>query len=693
MATEAEVKAQERRELLNDIRRRRAAAAQAEGSVRAAEEGQYGDVGQGGPKGEFDDEINQDPSQSSMTQQAKNFLANYFTNAKFGATGAGIEGMARIQSFLADKKIPFTDKDVTDIFMLISQAPDRETFTKEDIGKVIGMGEFVTEDMVGKNKPLTVGQVPGYLGNLVFGGTAEDMRKVRDEGLTVDNMTPGQKASMAAGFSEFTPFGLAPDIFRLGKAGINTGIKAIDDMITPLNQMQTAGGPNVNMMVNLSEEGSGNVKIKMGPAPKNLTEEADKWLQNNPNASAKKAMEVFLNESDKYLKTGIVNERNIKDRRKTLGISSPEGKNINKLSAERKENTFTDFKSNLEGVDMNDPQAVLDVFRNSYKKGYAETTAAKQYEETGSLSQSQSANKKINDLIDEFENTEGGFKISKQNEIDKLKPKKKDTSDIYAEYYRKEFSPNTAVINVKKSSEFRFFNNKRRTLDDQTPQEFFSQYSLKDIEKGGKFHNEYLQFKAIDDVRIKNVENLQPILRKIFTKVREGTPNQKESLVNLNIAHKFESSGIKKGYVSPTKTGKGTDPTEIYIDVSEYNQTIQPSLEAEARKFYNKYIEFGDEAARKEYLKIDKDMKILGIEGQVAPGQTVGKAMPFDDKIRQLADEAINNNFITQTEYDQLINSAEEIAQSKIDFFNTFGIKSKYASGGLVGINHLTRPL
>ncbi|NKB46831.1 MAG: hypothetical protein GKR77_03510 [Legionellales bacterium] len=438
---------------------------------------------------------------------------------------------------------------------------------------------------------------------------------------------------------------------------------------------------------------SGNVKTTMGPAPKNLKPAADKWLQDNPNASAKKAMEVFLNESDKYLKTGIVNERNIKDRRKTLGISSPEGKNINKLSAERKENTFTDFKSNLEGVDMNDPQAVLDVFRNSYKKGYAETTAAKQYEETGSLSQSQSANKKINDLIDEFENTEGGFKISKQNEIDKLKPKKKDTSDIYAEYYRKEFSPNTAVINVKKSSEFRFFNNKRRTLDDQTPQEFFSQYSLKDIEKGGKFHNEYLQFKAIDDVRIKNVENLQPILRKIFTKVREGTPNQKESLVNLNIAHKFESSGIKKGYVSPTKTGKGTDPTEIYIDVSEYNQTIQPSLEAEARKFYNKYIEFGDEAARKEYLKIDKDMKILGIEGQVAPGQTVGKAMPFDDKIRQLADEAINNNFITQTEYDQLINSAEEIAQSKIDFFNTFGIKSKYASGGLVGINHLTRPL
>jgi len=59
MATEAEVKAQERRELLNDIKRRRVAAAQAEGSLGAAEKGDYGEVGQG-EKGPFDDEINQD---------------------------------------------------------------------------------------------------------------------------------------------------------------------------------------------------------------------------------------------------------------------------------------------------------------------------------------------------------------------------------------------------------------------------------------------------------------------------------------------------------------------------------------------------------------------------------------------------------------------------------------------------------
>ena len=50
MATEAEIKAKERKEILDDIKRRRAAEAQLAGIIGAAEEGQYGDVGQGGEK-------------------------------------------------------------------------------------------------------------------------------------------------------------------------------------------------------------------------------------------------------------------------------------------------------------------------------------------------------------------------------------------------------------------------------------------------------------------------------------------------------------------------------------------------------------------------------------------------------------------------------------------------------------------
>jgi hypothetical protein len=59
MATQEEKEL--RKKVLEDIKRKRAAAAYGEGVKKAAEEGQYGDVGQGGPKGEFDDEINQDP--------------------------------------------------------------------------------------------------------------------------------------------------------------------------------------------------------------------------------------------------------------------------------------------------------------------------------------------------------------------------------------------------------------------------------------------------------------------------------------------------------------------------------------------------------------------------------------------------------------------------------------------------------
>ena len=64
MATVAELieqKREERKKLLEEIKRKRAAAAYGEGVVGAAERGEYGDVGQGEEKGEFDDEINQDP--------------------------------------------------------------------------------------------------------------------------------------------------------------------------------------------------------------------------------------------------------------------------------------------------------------------------------------------------------------------------------------------------------------------------------------------------------------------------------------------------------------------------------------------------------------------------------------------------------------------------------------------------------
>ena len=76
-------------DILDEIKRKRAAAAQSEGIVRAAEEGQYGDVGQGGPKGEFDDEINQDPENADPSRFS---IAN-LKRAILGE-GGGLEALA-----------------------------------------------------------------------------------------------------------------------------------------------------------------------------------------------------------------------------------------------------------------------------------------------------------------------------------------------------------------------------------------------------------------------------------------------------------------------------------------------------------------------------------------------------------------------------------------------------------------------
>ena len=433
---------------------------------------------------------------------------------------------------------------------------------------------------------------------------------------------------------------------------------------------------------------------KMGPSP-NLTEEADKWLQNNPDVSNKKAVEVFLNEPDKYLKTGIANisTKNITDRKRSLKITNEERKNVNLVSKERKEDTFVDFKSSLKGVDMNDPQAVLDAFRNSYKKGYAESKAAKQYEETGSLSQSQSANKKINDLIDEFENIEGGFKILKQNEIDKLKPKKKRDVDTFAEYYRSEFNPDKSIKDVKTNSEFRFFNSIRRTEPnlEKNPEAFFGQYKKESIQPGGDLHEKYLQFEKIDQIRKTNVDELKPILVKVLSEL-----TNKDAKADFQIAHKYMTSGIKEGFVSESKTGTGADIAELYIDISDYNSSIQNVLEGTARKIIKQGLEDGkslDEIKNmRDFKLVNLDMENLGVQGE-AYGLTIGKAKAIEDKIGDLIIRGLNRGTISDAESDIAEKAVDEILKSKQEFEIIFQQPAPLAKGGLVGISHLTRPL
>jgi len=85
MATQEEKEL--RQKVLEDIKRKRAAAAYGEGVKKAAEEGQYGDVGQGGPKGEFDDDIIQEDPNAQMEFQK--FIEQNVGDKAFGLRTLG----------------------------------------------------------------------------------------------------------------------------------------------------------------------------------------------------------------------------------------------------------------------------------------------------------------------------------------------------------------------------------------------------------------------------------------------------------------------------------------------------------------------------------------------------------------------------------------------------------------------------
>jgi hypothetical protein len=594
--------------------------AQSEGILGAAERGEYGDVGQGGEKGPFDDEINQDPNKMSNFD----FLANYFTSPKFSSIGLGVDLLGRIGA----KTAPYTQKPL-------------ETISQGGDSIVQKAAKFLYED------------------------PAKVAAKI-NSGVSFDELTPGEKLAIASVPAEVIPgLGLAPDILKLARNfAVNVGksaLKGIDNITQPVG-MTNEG---MIMPMKMSDEGGSSV------------------VKSSDEVIVPRQIKVISGTEPDLTKLIIK-----KDGKDFVNIGSATNNRLIELDKVKL------VKDEL----IEKGRSPRDLYRFALKTSDDDLRFAKKDDVPGTFVMV-SGRKIPVEFTTKQKDISGKSYRTINPEAQKIGkggvPSGEPTvAQKFRNYYAKNFTDKKSLVDVaNKDTKFRFFDNKRRTMDDVTPEEFFSNNSLKDLEKGGKFHNEYLKFKAIDDVRIKYADELKPILQKMFTKVREGTVLQKKSKANLQLAHKFETSGIKKGYVSPTKTGKGTDPSELYLDVSEYNAVLQKSLEKDARKFYKIYIESGDEVARKEFLKIDKDMRILGIEGQVAPGQTVGKAMPFDDKIRQLADEAINNKFITQKEYDKLINAAEEIAEAKIKFFDTFGVKASYKYGGMVEINHLTRPL
>ena len=559
MATQEEKEL--RKKVLEDIKRKRAAAAYGEGVKKAAEEGQYGDVGQGGPKGEFDDEINQDPGnplENLMEYQAGDVSQLDLTKAQ--------------RQYGMLPKSPMDDAIRRGLGFF---------FRKTPLGAAITYGPEIAQSI--KNFMMPVRQADTGMG------------------ITFNMADLGSKSK------------------ALDQQVIYNPQKNYDEFVknNPQKSVKissTVDEPDLSKLEVTGTDGKAYVLVGNRIVPKEMAEIRGYVLKEGDRATPRISYNYVL-----------------KDRADLIREKSGTGTVMVGRREVPYENTIL--------VTGTDGRTYRIINPDSYKVPIKE---AQNYKEK------------------------------------------------FLDYYKTNFTDEKSLVKIANNdSKFRFLDNIRRTRPDiKNVDDFFSNYSMKDLDKGGKLYRDFLKFKAIDDVRIENVNEIRPILQKIFSQV-----TGKESRATLQLAHKFETSGIAKKYVSPDKYGKGSDPTELYLDISEYNSVLQKGYEAEARALYKKFLDKGSEADFKKLQQIDKDMRILGIQGEIAPGQQIGQAMAIDDKIRQIADEALKNKFITEAEYDKAIKVAENMADAKIKYFDTFGTKMNLAKGGLATMEHMTRPL
>ena len=113
--------------------------------------------------------------------------------------------------------------------------------------------------------------------------------------------------------------------------------------------------------------------------------------------------------------------------------------------------------------------------------------------------------------------------------------------NIFADLFSTEFkSGQDPVTLLKVDPETRFFNN---ITSLQSAEDFFETVNLSDTEKGGKYYNDFIRFKEIDKIRLDAVDDLRPLLKKIFSKVLDKP--EKSVKASLQIAHRFEAKGVK----------------------------------------------------------------------------------------------------------------------------------------------------
>jgi len=429
------------------------------------------------------------------------------------------------------------------------------------------------------------------------------------------------------------------------------------------------------------EQASDPVQVRVetrGASPSILTSKADEFLLDNPNLSDSKVLEEFLNNPDVYLQGDTVTRSNIKDRRKSLGIKRDRTK-FPKLE-ERKQGMFEDFEKKITGgLDMEDSQAVYDAFFDSYKKAYGETKAVKNLSaENLTNDQLRSARKKLNTLINEYNDLDRGTEILNQQQINRQAPrtskdKRKDDISMFNKYLTgtDEYKKILETLDKGDQKYFRRYLNFVR--ESSLPKERYPRFNVESkivpgaegnydnfmkefkpeldemLDTNSSFYKDFLEFKRNDLIREQVGELVQPLLDKMFPS------GGKKS---IQIAHRFRTSQVG-GTVPEGLAGSGGSPMSYYLDLSVVNYELQGELEKAAVLA----VKNND---RKKMAEISTKAAEIGTEF-VVDGKVFGKHRDARKQILDLIARAMNDKSfgVSQKELEDAFEAANIMLTKK----------------------------
>jgi len=277
-------------------------------------------------------------------------------------------------------------------------------------------------------------------------------------------------------------------------------------------------------------------------------------------------------------------------------------------------------------------------------------------------------------------------------EILKFKPLNKREQSVFFDYLRGNKTINGIVSadkNIDKGSLYRYLDFIRKSSPetqravDGKFEKFIKEFDLeiKDLKNADSiFYKQYQFFKQFDKTRVEAGKKINPFLNKIFPS-KTNNPAQN----SLQIAHRFENKQIGKT-VGKGLEGTGGTPSAYYLDISKFNQGIQPKLEESLRIALSK----NDVPALK---KLNKKLTDMGAEVTVN-GVKFGKHRTVEEKILkelkkyESSPELMQKMGITREMIDDVYEGLDIISQGA----GKLKIKAM-AGGGLATIEYMTRPL